>query len=85
MTWRKTEPTSKLTQKTVKGVFWSYLSFVGGKGLGFLSTNLFARLLLPKQLDSMKFGTLVHVLVGEQMYQTGKRAVRLRVPTRGPR
>lgn len=40
---------SSLTQKTVKGFFWTYLSFIGGKGLTFLSTIILARLLLPEE------------------------------------
>src|SRR5215208_2599130 len=50
--------TSSLTQKTVRGVFWSYLSFLGGKGLNFVSTIILARLLLPEQ-----FGLIGYCLV----------------------
>ena len=42
-------PSSSLTQKTVKGFFWTYVSFIGGKGLTFLSTIILARLLLPEE------------------------------------
>lgn len=59
MSWQKTKSTSKLTQKTVKGVLWSYLSFVGGKGLGFLSTIILARLLLPEQFGLIGYCLLV--------------------------
>lgn len=55
------KPTSQLAQKTVKGVFWSYLSFVGGKGLNFLSTIILARLLLPEE-----FGLIGYCLVAIQ-------------------
>lgn len=44
-----------------------------------------AFLVYPFETTRGKLGTLVHAVVGEQIYQTGKRAVRLRVPTRGPR
>jgi O-antigen/teichoic acid export membrane protein len=54
-------PTSQLAQKTVKGVFWSYLSFVGGKGLNFISTVILARLLLPAE-----FGLIGYCLVAIQ-------------------
>lgn len=52
------KPTSSLTQKTVKGVFWSYLSFIGGKGLNFITTIILARLLLPEQ-----FGLIGYCLI----------------------
>ena len=52
------DSTSSLTQKTVKGVFWAYLSFAGGKGLSFLSTIILARLLLPEE-----FGLIGYCLV----------------------
>jgi O-antigen/teichoic acid export membrane protein len=58
MTTVEHKPTSSLTQKTVKGVFWSYLSFLGGKGLNFLTTIILARLLLPEQ-----FGLIGYCLV----------------------
>ena len=58
MTLPETKPASELTQKTVKGVFWSYLSFLGGKGLNFLSTIILARLLLPEQ-----FGLIGYCLI----------------------
>jgi lipopolysaccharide exporter len=52
------DPASSLTQKTVKGVFWAYMSFIGGKGLTFLSTIILARLLLPEE-----FGLIGYCLV----------------------
>ena len=56
MSERKT--TSSLTQKTVKGFFWAYTSFLGGKGLNFLTTVILARLLLPAE-----FGLVGYCLV----------------------
>lgn len=50
-----------LKQKTVKGIFWSYLSFIGGKGLTFVTTIILARLLLPEQ-----FGIIGYCLVSIQ-------------------
>ena len=47
-----------LAQKTLKGVFWSYSTFLGGKVLTFLSTILLARLLLPEQ-----FGLVGYCLI----------------------
>lgn len=47
-----------LAQKTLKGVFWSYSTFLGGKLLTFLSTIILARLLLPEQ-----FGLVGYCLV----------------------
>lgn len=44
-----------------------------------------AFLVYPFETTRGKFGTLVHAVVGEQMYQTGKRVVRSRLPSRGPR
>ncbi len=58
MTLPEQKPSSSLTQKTLKGVFWSYLSFLGGKGLNFVSTIILARLLLPEQ-----FGLIGYCLV----------------------
>ena len=58
MTSPESKPTSTLTQKTVRGVFWSYLSFLGGKGLNLISTIILARLLLPEQ-----FGLIGYCLV----------------------
>jgi O-antigen/teichoic acid export membrane protein len=58
MTLPDHDPASNLTQKTVKGVFWAYLSFIGGKGLTFLSTVILARLLLPEE-----FGLIGYCLV----------------------
>lgn len=43
------KPSSSLTQKTVNGFFWTYLSFIGGKGLTFLTTIVLSRLLLPEE------------------------------------
>ena len=43
------QPSPALAQKTIKGVFWSYLTFIGGKVLTFLSTMILARLLFPEQ------------------------------------
>lgn len=50
-----------LKQKTIKGIFWSYLSFVGGKGLTFVTTIVLARLLLPEQ-----FGVIGYCLIAIQ-------------------
>jgi O-antigen/teichoic acid export membrane protein len=47
-----------LAQKTLKGVFWSYSTFLGGKVLTFLSTIILARLLLPEQ-----FGLVGYCLI----------------------
>jgi len=50
-----------LAQKTIKGIFWSYLAFIGGKVLTFLSTIILARLLFPEQ-----FGLVAYCLVAIQ-------------------
>lgn len=50
-----------LKQETVAGVFWSYLSFFGGKVLTFLSTVILARLLLPED-----FGVVAYCLIAIQ-------------------
>jgi len=52
------DPSPDLAQKTLKGVFWSYSTFLGGKVLTFLSTVILARLLLPEQ-----FGLVGYCLV----------------------
>ena len=44
-----------LAGKTLRGVFWSSLSLVGGKGLTFISTMVLARLLLPEQFGIMGY------------------------------
>jgi lipopolysaccharide exporter len=61
MTFRSSSEQTNLTQQTVKGIFWSYLSFIGGKGMTFLSTVILARLLLPEQ-----FGLIGYCLVATQ-------------------
>jgi O-antigen/teichoic acid export membrane protein len=55
-----TESTSSsdLAQKTLKGVFWSYSTFLGGKVLTFLSTIILARLLLPEQFGLLGYGLI---------------------------
>jgi lipopolysaccharide exporter len=58
MTATNSKTTSGLTQKTVKGFFWAYTSFLGGKGLNFLTTIILARLLLPAE-----FGLIGYCLV----------------------
>jgi O-antigen/teichoic acid export membrane protein len=50
-----------LTQRTIHGVFWSYLTFIGGMGLTSLTTILLARLLLPAE-----FGLVGYCLVAIQ-------------------
>jgi lipopolysaccharide exporter len=52
---------SDLTQETINGVFWSYLTFFGGKVLTFLSTIILARLLLPEE-----FGIVGYCLIAIQ-------------------
>src|SRR5512144_2990880 len=58
MTVSERKSTSSLTQKTVKGFFWAYASFLGGKGLNFLTTIILARLLLPAE-----FGLIGYCLI----------------------
>jgi lipopolysaccharide exporter len=58
MTVPERKITSSLTQKTVKGFFWAYTSFLGGKGLNFLTTVILARLLLPAE-----FGLIGYCLI----------------------
>ncbi len=41
--------TTGLTEKTVHGFLWAYMSFLGGKGLSFLTTVILARVLLPAE------------------------------------
>lgn len=59
MTLPNSKPTSDLAQKTVSGAFWSYLSFVTGKGLSFLSTVVLARLLLPQEFGLVGYCLIV--------------------------
>ena len=54
-------PSPDLTQETINGVFWSYLTFFGGKVLTFLSTIILARLLLPEE-----FGIVGYCLIAIQ-------------------
>ncbi len=49
-------PNGDLARKTVKGIIWSALSFVAGKGLTFLSTIILARLLAPDDFGLMALG-----------------------------
>jgi len=55
MSLSATNGKSDLTSKTINGIFWSYLSFIVGKGLSFLSTIILARLLLPEQFGVMGY------------------------------
>jgi len=55
------ESPRNLTQKTLKGILWSYGSFIGGKSLTFVSTIILARLLAPEQ-----FGLVGYCLVAIQ-------------------
>lgn len=48
-----------IATKTVKGIFWSSLSLVGGKGFSFISTLVLARLLLPEQFGLMGYCLVV--------------------------
>src|SRR5512138_2909930 len=59
MTVPEQKTTSSLTQKTVKGFFWVYASFLGGKGLNFLSTVILARLLLPAEFGLVGYCLIV--------------------------
>ncbi len=61
MTTNTPQASTDLTQRTIKGVFWSYLTFIGGMGLTSLTTILLARLLLPQQ-----FGLVGYCLVAIQ-------------------
>lgn len=61
MTIPATESPKDLSQKTLKGILWSYGTFIGGKGLTFVSTIILARLLLPEQ-----FGLVGYCLVAIQ-------------------
>jgi len=47
-----------LTRKTIKGILWSAISFVAGKGLAFLSTVILARLLAPDDFGLMALGLM---------------------------
>ncbi len=46
---------ANLTHQTLHGIFWSYLSFVGGKGLAFVTTVILARLLSPAEFGIMSY------------------------------
>ena len=47
------------TSKIVSGVFWSYLSFICGKGLSFVTTIILARLLLPEEFGVMGYCLII--------------------------
>jgi O-antigen/teichoic acid export membrane protein len=51
--------TSNLTGKTLQGIFWTYLSFAGGKGLTFVATIILARLLTPAEFGLMGYCLIV--------------------------
>ena len=59
MTEQQSSP--DLTKETINGVFWSYLTFFGGKVLTFISTIILARLLLPEE-----FGIVGYCLIAIQ-------------------
>jgi len=53
------ESIGSIGRKAIKGIFWSYASFLGGKFLVFLSTIILARLLSPVEFGQMGFALVV--------------------------
>ena len=52
-------PEEKLTHKAIKGVFWMFASFLGSRVLGFISTIILARILVPSEFGQFGFALLV--------------------------
>ena len=48
----------QIAQKSIRGVFWNYISFGLGKGLVFVTTAILARLLTPDDFGIVAFATL---------------------------
>lgn len=46
-------------KKAIQGTFWSYLSFIVGKLLSFVTTIILARLLLPEEFGLVGYATVV--------------------------
>ncbi|MBC8331492.1 MAG: lipopolysaccharide biosynthesis protein [Anaerolineae bacterium] len=46
-------------KKAIQGTFWSYLSFIVGKLLSFITTIILARLLLPEEFGLVGYATVV--------------------------
>lgn len=52
-----------LTQRTIKGVLWSYASFFGGRVATLLSTAILARLLIPEDFGLIAFAVIFVTLI----------------------
>jgi len=61
---------SSLQDKTVGGMFWSFLQKVGGKGISFVITILLARLLTPKDFGLIGL-LMVFIQVSQVMIEGG--------------
>ncbi|MDN3492045.1 lipopolysaccharide biosynthesis protein [Winogradskyella bathintestinalis] len=59
-----------LKEKTISGIFWSFLQQVGGKGLGFVVTIILARLLTPEAFGLIGM-LVIFIQVSEVIVQGG--------------
>ncbi len=53
------DPTRRVTRKAIQGTFWTYLSYIAGKLLSFVTTVILARLLLPEEFGLVGYATVV--------------------------
>src|SRR5690554_2419836 len=59
-----------LKEKTISGIFWSFLQQIGGKGLGFVITIILARLLTPEAFGLIGM-LVIFIQVSEVIVQSG--------------
>lgn len=52
------EPPAPSSRDAVRGMFWMYLSFLGGKSLNFVTTMILASLLVPEQVGLVGYCTI---------------------------
>jgi len=53
------DSTLRVTRKAIQGTFWTYLSYIVGKLLSFVTTVILARLLLPEEFGLVGYATVV--------------------------
>ena len=53
------DSTRRVTRKAIQGTLWTYLSYIAGKLLSFVTTVILARLLLPEEFGLVGYATVV--------------------------
>lgn len=58
------EATRGVTRKAIRGTLWTYLSYIAGKLLSFVTTVILARLLLPEEFGLVGYATVAIQYLG---------------------